>query len=337
MDIQRNVSLKDYNTFGLDVKAAALVEFHTEEELLKLLQNPEVQKKHLILGGGSNVLLSRDFEGVILLNRIKGIEVQEENEDEVIVRFGAGENWHESVLHCIDQGWAGIENLSLIPGNIGAAPMQNIGAYGVELVQVFHSLRAINRETGEIREFNEKACEFGYRSSIFKTRLKEVFVIVSVDLILQKKAELNTSYGAIREELENRGIKDPSIRDVSEAVIAIRRSKLPDPAQIGNAGSFFKNPVITLGHFLTIRMRHPNIPSYQVGKGEVKIPAGWLIEQCGWKGKDLGGYGVHDKQALVLVNRGGGSGEAFHKLSLNIQESVYQKFHISLEREVNLV
>ncbi len=337
MDIQRNVSLKAYNTFGLDVKAAILAEFHNEAELIELLQLPETQEKNLILGGGSNVLLSHDFGGTVLLNRIKGIELLEENEDEVLVRFGAGENWHESVLHCIEQGWGGIENLSLIPGNIGAAPMQNIGAYGVELVQVFDSLRAINKESGELREFNKEACEFGYRSSIFKTRLKEVFIIVSVDLRLKKSPELNTSYGAIREELENKGIRNPSMKDVSDAVIAIRRSKLPDPAQIGNAGSFFKNPVITQGHFLTIRMRHQNIPSYQVGKGEVKIPAGWLIEQCGWKGKDLGGYGVHDKQALVLVNRGGGTGEGVHKLSLTIQESVYQKFHIRLEREVNLI
>jgi UDP-N-acetylmuramate dehydrogenase len=335
MEILRDVSLLPYNTFRLDVKAKALAEFHTEYDLRELIQNEIFQEKNLILGGGSNVLFSQDFDGLVALNRMKGIEVLEEDEESVLVRFMAGENWHEAVMHSIEQGWGGIENLSLIPGNVGAAPMQNIGAYGVELVQVFECLRAMAKDTGEIKEFGKEDCEFGYRTSIFKTRLKEVFVICSVDLRLSKRPVLNTSYGAIQEKLE--GIVNPTIRDVSNAVIAIRRSKLPDPAQIGNAGSFFKNPVVSYGHFLVIRLRNPQVPSYMLGEGRVKIPAGWLIEQCGWKGKDLGGYGVHDRQALVLVNRGGGSGEAINQLSKDIQESVFERFHIELEREVNLI
>lgn len=342
--ISENISLKPYNTFGIDVNAHFFSTFDTVEKLGQFLTD----FKHvplLILGGGSNVLLTKHFDGLVLRNEIKGIEVVSENENEVIVKAGAGEVWHEFVLYCIENGFAGVENLSLIPGSVGASPMQNIGAYGVEIKQVFEKLEAFEIETGTIHTFDNEACEFGYRESVFKRKLKGKFIITQVYFKLSKSSVLNTTYGAIETELKSKGINHPSIKDVSDAVIAIRRSKLPDPKEIGNAGSFFKNPVIDESQYLEIRTKYPEAPSYPAGDGKVKMPAGWLIETAGWKGKTISKnegnseakYGVHKNQALVLVNYSGATGTEIYDLSSNILKSISNQFGISLEREVNII
>lgn len=339
MHIQKNVSLKPLNTFGLEAKARVFVEVKSIEELQEVLQSEIAHDNEMfILGGGSNVLLSKDFEGLVVKNSITGKEVVHETDDFVLVKVGAGENWHNFVLYALEKGWGGIENLSLIPGTMGAAPMQNIGAYGVEIKEVFENLQAVNISSGEVEKFNKQACRFGYRESIFKNKVKGQYIITHVTLKLTKKDhELNTSYGAISETLEALKVKKPTIQDVSEAVIKIRQSKLPDPAKIGNAGSFFKNPSVDRIQYEELKTEYPHIPGYDLPDNNVKVPAGWLIEQCGWKGVTRGAIGVHKKQALVLVNYGGGSGDELKNLAEEIRASVIEKFGIELNAEVNII
>lgn len=342
MEIISHADLSAFNTFGLSAKTEYLARFSTAEHLRTLLAMPELQDlPRMILGGGSNVLFTQDFPGAVLLNEISGIDVIREDAQHVYVQAGAGETWHNFVLHCVEQGWGGVENLSLIPGKVGAAPMQNIGAYGVEIKDNFHSLEALRISDGEVVTFDAEACRFGYRESFFKREGREQYVILNVSFRLNKAPHrLNTSYGNISDELQRMGISEPSIRDVSKAVIAIRQSKLPDPAVIGNAGSFFKNPVVPVPLADSIREQYPEMPAYPAGEGLVKLAAGWLIEKAGWKGHRVelpkGGYGVHDRQALVLVNHGGASGKAIYELSSAIVENVKQRFGVELEREVNI-
>ena len=337
MQVLQDVSLQPHNTFGLEARARHWITITATEQLQELLRDPAYRSvPKLVLGGGSNVLFTQDFEGLLIKIAIPGISVVKENEEEVHVRSGAGVGWHDLVMHCIAQGYGGLENMSLIPGTVGAAPMQNIGAYGVEIKDVFVSLEAVEIATGDRRTFESADCQFGYRSSVFKHKLKGQYIITSVTLRLRKQPVLNTSYGAIAETLAQKHIHAPTMRDVSEAVIEIRRSKLPDPQQIGNAGSFFKNPVIPRAQYEALLTDYPTMPGYPTEEA-VKVPAGWLIEQCGWKGKRLGNIGVHDKQALVLVHFGGGEGKALMTLAQDIKASVQKKFGIAIEPEVNMI
>ncbi|MCH2215402.1 MAG: UDP-N-acetylmuramate dehydrogenase [Flavobacteriales bacterium] len=338
MEILENASLREFNTFGIDAKAAKLSSFFSAADLKEILQNKELRKmERLILGGGSNVLLTKDFEGLVLKNEVPGIELIQEDDEFYYVRSGAGENWHKFVLKCIENDWAGLENLSLIPGNVGASPMQNIGAYGVEVKDRFHELEAFNLKTLETEIFDAEACQFGYRESVFKRQLKDKYIILSVTYRLFKTPQLNTSYGAIQGELNSLGIHKPTIKDVSDAVIRIRSSKLPDPKVIGNAGSFFKNPVVGNNIYQDIAKKHPEMPHYPAPMGQHKLAAGWLIEQSGWKGFVRGTHGVHAKQALVLVNHGGATGNEIYSLSEEILQDVKSKFGVELEREVNII
>ena len=334
--IEHNISLKPFNTFGFDLKAEHFIRFSSILGLSEILKE-HAEKPLFILGGGSNILLTKNVEGLVLKNEIKGIKIIEDHEDFVIVESGAGEVWHEFVVHCINHGWAGIENLSLIPGSVGASPMQNIGAYGVEIKDVFTYLSALNIATGEMENFNAEQCKFGYRESVFKQALKGKYIICYVAFKLSKKAIKNTTYGAIEDELKKMGVSDPSIEDISKAVISIRQSKLPNPAEIGNAGSFFKNPIVSEQHVQKLQKIYPNIPNYPSINGTKKLAAGWLIEKAGWKGKTIGNIGVHKNQALVLVNYGGGSGEEILALSTAIIEDIKTKFDVELEREVNIM
>lgn len=336
-EFQQNVSLKPYNTFGIAAKAASFFEFTSLDELKMALKSRAIEQELLILGGGSNLLLTQDFEGLVLKNGLKGIGLEKEDDDHVWVRAMAGENWHEFVMHSIDQGWAGIENLSLIPGTVGAAPMQNIGAYGVEIKQVFESLKAVEIATGEVHTFDNTTCEFGYRESIFKKAVKGKYVIASVLFRLNKTPEFNTSYGAIQDTLKEMGVEELSIKAVSDAVIHIRQNKLPDPAEIGNAGSFFKNPTVDKIDYEGLKAEFPSIPGYKQPEDRVKIPAAWLIEQAGWKGKTFGQIGVHKKQPLVLVNYGKGKGADIRDLAFKVRASVAEKFGIELTPEVNII
>ena len=335
MNFQENYPLSNLNTFGLKVQAALFTSVTTTEELKGALQN--ATQPFMILGGGSNVLFTDDYPGLVIKNSIKGINVTEQHDDHLLVEAGAGEVWHELVMHTLDKNWGGLENLSLIPGTVGAAPMQNIGAYGVEIKDVFHSLRAVEIATLNERTFTLEECQFGYRESVFKTNLKGQYVITHVTFRLSKRDHaLNTSYGAIQQVLDERQISEPTIRDVSDAVISIRQSKLPNPAEIGNAGSFFKNPTITTMAFESLKGDNPDMPGYPV-EGGIKVPAGWCIEQCGWKGHVENRIGVHKNQALVLVNYGGGKGDELKELAFKIQRSVKDKFGIELTPEVNFI
>ena len=337
MQIQQNISLKQYNTFGIDVSAKYFSIFSTLSEFQEVLSHESVNKERmLILGGGSNILLTQNFDGLVIKNELKGINVIQEDDEHVYVKANAGENWHSFVLHCISHGYAGAENLSLIPGNVGAAPMQNIGAYGVEIKDIFYDLNAYHLKDKTIVNFSSKECAFGYRESIFKGKYKGQFVITDVTFRLNKKAVFNTSYGAIQQELENMQVKEISIANISQAVINIRSSKLPDPKVIGNAGSFFKNPTISKKHFEDIKNQFPGIVGYPVND-QIKVAAGWLIEQCGWKGYRKGDAGCHAKQALVLVNYGHAKGIEIFELSSEILLSIKKKFDIDLEREVNII
>lgn len=334
--IEKNIPLQAFNTFGFNETAEEFARFNSSEELTELLQHNK-NKPLFILGGGSNILLTKKVEGLVLKNDIKGIKIIEENDDFVIVESGAGEIWHNFVVHCIKQNWSGLENLSLIPGSVGASPMQNIGAYGVEIKDVFAYLLAYNIASEEIEKFDAEQCKFGYRESIFKQSLKGKYVICYVAFKLSKQAIKNTTYGAIEDELNKMGISDPSIQDISKAVIAIRQSKLPDPALIGNAGSFFKNPIVPETIVDTLKEIYPDIPNYPNVTGMRKLAAGWLIEKAGWKGKSYGNYGVHKNQALVLVNYGGSTGKEVFDLSSEIIRDIKTKFNIELEREVNIM
>jgi len=334
--LQRNVNLAPFTTFAVEAKTAYFASFTTIEELKKLLSEVK-DRKLLILGGGSNILFRNNFDGVTLHNKIQGISTVKEDENYIVLKVGAGEVWHDFVLYTLSKGWGGVENLSLIPGSVGASPMQNIGAYGVEIKDVFESLEAVEISSGELRTFSHEECQFGYRESVFKKSLKDKYVITSVSYRLSKHPVLNTSYGAIENELKSMGVLHPTIQDVSKAVIAIRQSKLPDPKEIGNAGSFFKNPIISLSHFEKLKKEYPEIPSYKVSEVEVKVPAGWLIDKAGWKGKTIQNYGVHKKQALVLVNYGKASGEDIYELSEKIIKDIQLRYGILLEREVNII
>ncbi|MBL4861975.1 MAG: UDP-N-acetylmuramate dehydrogenase [Crocinitomicaceae bacterium] len=334
--ISNDVSLKTYNTFGIEVFAKRFSSFSNVEELVQLLQERN-NDPLLILGGGSNILFTRDFDGLVLKNEILGFEIIEEDDASVLIKAGAGENWHKFVLKCIEHNYGGIENLSLIPGNVGASPMQNIGAYGVEIKDVFVELEAVHIETGERHTFSNVQCAFGYRESVFKRRLKDQYVIVSATYRLTKKHTINSSYGALEQQLEEMNITTPTIKDISNAVIAIRSSKLPDPAKIGNAGSFFKNPIVNAEVVHKIQERYENVPNYPAPNNKVKLAAGWLIEKAGWKGKTFETYGVHKKQALVLVNYNNATGKDIFDLSTAIIEDVQGKFGLKLEREVNII
>lgn len=331
-------SLKSLNTFGIDVAARYFAPFSSVAVLEEILSAPSLQNlPKMILGGGSNVLLTADYPGVVMKNEIKGIEVLREDDEYVYVKAGAGENWHQFVLFCIEHDYAGLENLSLIPGNVGASPMQNIGAYGVEIKDSFVELEALHLKDRTLVKFDKTACAFGYRESVFKRQYKDQFAILNVCFRLCKTPHFNTSYGAIEQELERMGIKELSLRAISQAVINIRSSKLPNPAEIGNAGSFFKNPEVTAVQYEQIRSAYPDVVAYPLANGHYKLAAGWLIEQCGWKGYRRGDAGVHAQQALVLVNYGKATGQEIYTLSQEILESVQQKFGVVLEREVNVI
>lgn len=335
--VRQHISLKPFNTFGLDVKAENFTEVASVEEIQTFLNEPLWREQELlILGGGSNVLFTKDVQGVVMLNRIGGIGIVREDEAAVWVKAGAGVVWHELVMWCIERGWGGIENLSLIPGSVGAGPMQNIGAYGVELKDVFYELEAMKLDDLTVHTFSNAACRFGYRESVFKRELRNKFFIISVTFKLSKSAQLNTSYGAISAELQRMGVQEPVIRDVSNAVINIRRSKLPDPTLLGNAGSFFKNPEVDEQVFSALKTTYPNVVGYPTSSGRVKLAAGWLIEQCGWKGRVVGHTGSHKDQALVLVNYGGATGKEIWQLALDIKSSVLEKFGVNIEPEVNV-
>jgi len=329
-------SLKTYNTFGVDALAPELLVIESGEQLLELL-SARAKRPYLILGGGSNVLFRQSPSGAVLLNRIKGMELVEETDEEVTIGVGGGENWHELVLWTLAHNWGGLENLSLIPGTVGAAPIQNIGAYGVELKDTFVGLEAIELRSGEELVFSAEDCAFGYRDSYFKRAGKGKYFITRVYLTLQKKPVVNVSYGAIKEVLQAANIDHPTIQDVSKAVVKIRNSKLPDPAFIGNAGSFFKNPELEAEEFYRLQAEYPQIPHFSAQEGRVKVPAGWLIEQCGWKGQRRGNACCYEKQALVLVNLGGATGAEIWALAQEILETVKEKFGVKLEVEVNVI
>lgn len=335
MQIQEHVSLRHLNTFGLDQCARYFTEPHTPEQLKEALNwSKEKGLPVWILGGGSNVLLTKDLEGLVVKVGIKGREVIEEKETDVLVKVGAGENWHDFVTFAIARGWGGVENLSLIPGTVGAAPIQNIGAYGVEIKDVFHSLEAIDKVTAQSVEFTSEACAFGYRDSYFKREGRDRYVICHVTFKLSKSPVFNLSYGMVEDTMHELGHVEPSLMAVSDTVSHIRRQKLPDPAKLGNAGSFFKNPVIPAHHFQFLKEKYPTLPGFPT-EGGIKIPAAWLIEQSGWKGKRWGTVGVHERQPLVLVNYGAGKGRDILHLSQAIVNSVAEKFSVLLEAEVN--
>jgi UDP-N-acetylmuramate dehydrogenase len=339
MTVSENVSLKSFNTFGIEARARYFVRVQTPGELRAVLANPAYHPlPKLILGGGSNVLFINDaFDGLVIKIDIKGIAMLEETEGSVLLEVGAGEVWHDLVIHTIEKGYSGLENLSLIPGTVGAAPMQNIGAYGVEIKETFDSLEALHLESGECRRFTNAECRFGYRESVFKHELKGQYIITSVRFRLSKMPVFHTSYGAIQDTLREMGVAELSVKAISEAVCRIRRSKLPDPAQIGNAGSFFKNPEIPKAQYDALKAQYPDMPGYITSQDLVKVPAGWLIEQCGWKGKIVGDTGVHKLQALVLVNYGNAKGREIKALAESVQQSVQERFGIRLAPEVNFL
>jgi len=332
----QNFNLRQYNTFGMDVNAGEYTEISNESQMPDLLRLIGRYKgKVLFLGGGSNILFTQDFNGLVVRIATKGIEIVDQDDEFVYVRGMAGETWDDFVQYCVLRNFGGLENLSLIPGNVGSSPIQNIGAYGVEMKDSFYMLDAVSLRTGEFREFFQDECAFGYRSSVFKHELKGQYLILSVTFRLRKHPLLNTTYGAIPAELEAMG-EDPTVRSVARAVANIRRSKLPDPLEIGNAGSFFKNPVVSHQHFSELRTAYPDIPAYAAENG-TKLAAGWMIEQCGWKGHREGDAGVHARQALVLVNYGVATGSQIFALAMQIIESVSNKFGVILEPEVNII
>jgi UDP-N-acetylmuramate dehydrogenase len=337
MEILNNFSLKNYNTFGIEAKAKQFVAIHSVPELKSILEQNKNQKK-FILGGGSNMLLTKNIEALVIHIDLKGKKILKEDADFVWVESQAGENWHEFVLWTIDQNFGGLENMSLIPGNVGTTPVQNIGAYGTEIKDTFVSCDAINIENQETRTFTKEECNFGYRESIFKNEVKDEYIITSVVFKLTKQNhKINTSYGDITTELAKNNITTPSLKDVSNAVIAIRKSKLPDPAELGNSGSFFKNPILLKSDFEPIHQKFPEMRFFDISETEVKVPAGWLIEQAGLKGKRFGDAGIHKNQALVLVNYGGATGQEILNVSKTVQDTVFNTFGIHIEAEVNII
>lgn len=338
LKIYENHDLSLYNTMGVSANARFFAEVDTEDKLRHILAFAEEKDlRVLVLGGGSNILFVDNFPGLVIHQTSKGVDIVSENDELVEIRVDAGENWHKLVQFCVAKGWGGIENLALIPGNVGAAPIQNIGAYGVELVNVFSRLDALFIETGDIKTFTKEECAFGYRDSVFKKELKGRIVIMSVNLILQKKPSVQLSYKALSDYLEESGITNPGIEEVSKAVTAIRQSKLPDPNEIGNTGSFFKNPVIPISLFKNLKEKYPGLPAYSVSEEQVKVPAGWLIEKAGWKGEREGEVGMHAKQALVLVNYGKATGQELWEFANKVKKSVSQQFDIDLTPEVNII
>ncbi|MDG1148123.1 MAG: UDP-N-acetylmuramate dehydrogenase [Crocinitomicaceae bacterium] len=334
--ISTNVNLKEHNTFGISVNSSRFATFTSVDDLTQVLAKRE-DSKLLILGGGSNILFTKDFDGLVLKNEIKGFEIIHQDNDIVQIKVGAGEVWHDFVMKCIDLRFAGIENLSLIPGSVGASPMQNIGAYGVEIKDVFVELEAYHINSGKTKIFSKEECQFGYRESVFKREFKDQYIITSVTYELNMSSRVNSSYGAIQHELESNGIKHPTIKDISNAVIKIRSSKLPNPKEIGNAGSFFKNPIVGKDVLSKLQNTFEKVPNYPAPEGKVKLAAGWLIEQAGWKGKTVGNHGVHKNQALVLVNYSDALGDEILTLSTQIINDVTEKFGVTLEREVNII
>lgn len=334
--MKKDVSLRPYNTFGIDVKASGFITVNSVNQLRELIT---LENDYFVLGGGSNMLLTRDIPKTVLHIALKGYEIITPSltKNELLLKVAAGENWHDFVLYCIANNYGGVENLSLIPGNVGTAPIQNIGAYGVELKDVFYSCEAVSREDGSVRDFSLEDCHFGYRDSIFKRALKDKYIITSVTFRLTTSThKINTDYGAIYDTLSAKNITSPSIKDVSDAVIAIRQSKLPDPNKIGNSGSFFKNPTVNQATFTALRKRFPEVPFYPIATDVIKVPAGWLIERAGFKGKRYGDAGVHDKQALVLVNHGNATGEEIWALAIKIQQTVKERFGLEIIPEVNV-
>ncbi|MAZ27524.1 MAG: UDP-N-acetylenolpyruvoylglucosamine reductase [Cytophagaceae bacterium] len=337
MQVFEDFSLKEFNTFHIDAKARFFASINSIEDLREGLTS-DVHTSKFVLGGGSNMLLLHDIDALVLHINLKGIEKAKEDENHVWVRVAAGENWHEFVLFCVNSGYGGVENLSLIPGNVGTSPIQNIGAYGVELKDVFDSCIVVDKLSLKSKQLNLTDCRFDYRDSIFKNEAKGKYIITEVVFKLTKKNhELNTSYGAINTVLLEKGITNPSLKDVSNAVIKIRQEKLPDPNVIGNSGSFFKNPVVSKQEFDMLQARFEDIPFYPISENEIKIPAGWLIEQAGFKGKRFGDAGVHDRQALVLVNHGNATGEEIWLLAKKIQQEISRIFQVTIEPEVNLI
>ncbi len=344
MKIEASKSLKDFNTFGLETAAKYFAEIRSVEEFKELARDRRFSgEKKLVLGGGSNILLTADFDGWVVKNAIPGVLVVSETSTEVIVRAGAGVGWHDLVTGCIEMNYGGLENLSLIPGLVGAAPIQNIGAYGVEVRETFHELEALEISSGAQVKFSGKDCAFGYRDSVFKHKLQGQFFITSVSLKLTKLLapgadyHFRTEYGDVRRTLEEMKVPVPSLKAVSDAICRIRRAKLPDPKELGNAGSFFKNPSIPQAQFKTLLAQYPKMPHYPEQDGTVKVPAGWLVEACGWKGKRVGNTGSHKTQALVLVNYGKATGREILDLSEAIRRSVQERFGIELSNEVNII
>jgi len=337
MEILNNFSLKNYNTFGIEAKATKFVAVHTIAELKTILEQNKSQKK-FILGGGSNMLLTKDIEALVIHIDLKGKKIIKENDDFVWVESQAGENWHEFVLWTIDQNFGGLENMSLIPGNVGTTPVQNIGAYGTEIKDTFDYCEAMTIENQTMKTFTKAECHFGYRESVFKNEAKDKYIITSVVFKLTKRNhKINTSYGDIKAELAKNNVVTPTLKDVSNAVIAIRQSKLPDPKELGNSGSFFKNPILLKTDFEKIHLKFPEMKFYEVSETEVKVPAGWLIEQAGFKGKRFGDAGIHKNQALVLVNYGNATGKEILDVSKTIQETIFKTFDIHIEAEVNVI
>lgn len=338
MNILENVSLQPYNTFGIAVRARYFAEVTAVDDIREIYASKKIAAlSKIIIGGGSNILLTKDIDALILKNSIPGIKVIKEDKDYIYVEAGSGVVWHQLVLWCIRNNYGGIENLSLIPGNVGATPMQNIGAYGVELKDVFYDLQAIDVHSLELVHFTKEQCKFGYRESVFKRELKNQYIICAVTLKLTKNHTYHTQYGAIEQELKRIGVEALSIKAISDAVINIRQRKLPDPKMLGNAGSFFKNPEISIEQYEQVKKDNPAIIAYPAANGKMKLAAGWLIEQCGWKGKRVGNTGSHKDQALVLVNYGNAKGEEIFKLALEIKNAVFEKFGITIEPEVNII
>ncbi len=339
MQVQENVSLKKYNTFGIDAKARFFASVTSVDELLVLLKDKKYPDP-FILGGGSNMLLTKNIDRLVIHLHNKGMKMIDDNfsNTEILLKVAGGENWHEFVLFCVNNNYGGVENLSLIPGNVGTSPIQNIGAYGVELKDTFYECTAVHRKTFEEKIFSLEDCNFGYRDSVFKNEIKDQYIITSVTFRLTKKNHtLRTDYGAIGDTLKSREITSPTLKEVSNAVIEIRKSKLPDPNKIGNSGSFFKNPIISQVEFTALRKLHTDIPYYPIGSDLIKVPAGWLIEQSGFKGKRYGDAGVHDRQALVLVNYGDATGNEIWNVAMKVKHGVKQKFGITIEPEVNIL